>query len=301
MTDLQFLIITGMSGAGKSVAMRLFEDLGFFCVDNLPPALISKFAELCTKSEGKINQVALVIDIRGGSFFNDLAAELVALEKEGVNFQILFLEASNEALVNRYKESRRRHPLTNQGSILDAINEERSLLGELRGKASKVLDTTNLSLQNLKDQLQESFIHREDLRPLSISLVSFGFKYGLPIDADLVFDLRFLPNPNYVQSLKEFTGKDEPVLDFIFKWPLATTFSSKLFSLISFLLPQYSNEGKSHLKIAIGCTGGRHRSVAFVERLYAFLEGESYPLHVEHRDIERKDGYSSGSGGDFQR
>lgn len=281
------------------MAMRLFEDLGFFCVDNLPPALISKFAELCMKSDGKVNQVALVIDIRGGAFFHALAEELVALEKEGINFQILFLEASNEALVNRYKESRRRHPLTHQGSILDAIKRERMLLGELRGKASKVIDTTNLSLQNLKEQLQESFLYPEDLRPLRISLVSFGFKYGLPMDADLVFDLRFLPNPNYVESLKEFTGKDEPVREFIFKWPLAITFSEKFFSLIAFLLPQYSNEGKSHLKIAIGCTGGRHRSVAFVERLSGFLAREHYSLYVEHRDIKRGDGQSLSSGEDL--
>lgn len=289
MTSPQFLIITGMSGAGKSEAMRFFEDLGYFCVDNLPPALISKFAQLCTQSGGKIARVALVIDIRGGAFFDALTEELVTLEKEGINFQILFLEASNEALVNRYKESRRRHPLTDQGSILDAINKERKLLEELRGRASMVVDTTKLTLQQLKGQMKEAFITKEDMLPLRISLVSFGFKYGLPIDADLVIDVRFLPNPNYVQSLKYLTGRDEPVREFIFNWPSARSFVSRFHSLMEFLLPQYSNEGKSHLKIAIGCTGGRHRSVAFVERLYNFLEEESYPLHVEHRDITKED------------
>lgn len=288
MTSPQFLIITGMSGAGKSEAMRFFEDLGYFCVDNLPPALISKFAHLCTKSGGKIVKVALVIDIRGGSFFDALTEELVTLEKEGINFKILFLEASDEALVNRYKESRRRHPIKDQGSILDAIKEERKLLEELRGRASMILDTTSLSLQQLKGKIKESFITAEELLPLSISLVSFGFKYGLPIDADVVIDVRFLPNPNYVPSLKYLTGKDEPVREFIFHWPAAKSFSSRFHSLIEFLLPQYSNEGKSHLKIAIGCTGGRHRSVAFVERLYNFLKEESYPLHVEHRDIAKE-------------
>lgn len=278
-----------MSGAGKSVAMRFFEDLGYFCVDNLPPALISKFAQLCTQSGGKIARVALVIDIRGGSFFDALTEELVTLEEEDINFKILFLEASDEVLINRYKESRRRHPLTGQGSILDAIKRERSLLEELRGRASMVLDTTNLTLQQLKEKIKEAFLSKEDMLPLSISLVSFGFKYGLPMDADLVFDVRFLPNPNYVPSLKYLTGKDHPVNDFIFKWPSALNFSSRLHSLMEFLLPQYSNEGKSHLKIAIGCTGGRHRSVAFVERLHHFLKQESYPLHVEHRDIKRED------------
>ncbi len=289
MTKPHFLIITGMSGAGKSVALRFFEDLGYFCVDNLPPALISKFAQLCTQSGGKIARVALVIDIRGGSFFDALTEELVTLEEEGINFKILFLEASDEVLINRYKESRRRHPLTGQGSILDAIKRERGLLEELRGRASMVLDTTNLTLQRLKEKIKEAFLSKEDMLPLSISLVSFGFKYGLPMDADLVFDVRFLPNPNYVQSLKYLTGKDNPVQDFIFKWPSAQSFSSHLHSLMEFLLPQYSNEGKSHLKIAIGCTGGRHRSVAFVERLHHFLKRESYPLHVEHRDVKRKD------------
>ncbi len=290
MTELQFLIITGMSGAGKTAALRIFEDSGFFCVDNLPPALITKFAELCSRSEGTVSRVALVIDIRGGSFFSNLEEELRQLERMGFNYQILFLEAAEEALINRYKESRRRHPLEAQGSILDAIRKERGLLEKLKGKASKIIDTTGLSVHKLKDELRESFLVEDDLRPLSLSLVSFGFKYGLPMDADLVFDVRFLPNPNYVSTLQHLSGKDQEVQDYLYRWPVCESFFSRLEELVAFLLPHYFSEGKSHLKIAVGCTGGRHRSVAAIEGLVDFLKQKSYPLYVEHRDIEKGQG-----------
>jgi UPF0042 nucleotide-binding protein len=282
---MEFLLITGMSGAGKSLALNYFEDRGFFCVDNLPPALISKFAELCLQSD--LEKIALVSDIRGREFFNELYKELSQIEKMNLNYDILFLEASDDVLIRRYKETRRRHPLDEEGRILDAIERERTLLEELRGRATKIIDTGELEISELQEELNQLFLSGADKNLLHLSLISFGFKYGIPRDADLVMDVRFLPNPYYVESLKEKTGNDQEVRDYVLKWPSTEKFYNKFFDLINFLLPEYKREGKSHLSIAIGCTGGKHRSVTTVIKLAEFLADQDFSINIEHRDIEK--------------
>ncbi|PTV93334.1 UPF0042 nucleotide-binding protein [Halanaerobium saccharolyticum] len=282
---MDFLLITGMSGAGKSLALNYFEDRGYFCVDNLPPALISKFAELCLQSD--LDKIALVSDIRGREFFNELFEELTNIEKMNLNYNILFLEASDDVLIRRYKESRRRHPLDEEGRVLDAIERERKMLEELRGRATKIIDTGELKISELQEELNQLFLAEEDKNLLHLSLISFGFKYGIPRDADLVMDVRFLPNPYYVESLREKTGNDQEVQDYVLKWSLTDKFYSKFFDLIDFLLPEYKREGKSHLSIAIGCTGGKHRSVTTVNKLAEFLRDKDFNINIEHRDIEK--------------
>ncbi|MFP4198588.1 MAG: RNase adapter RapZ [Halanaerobium sp.] len=282
---MDFLLITGMSGAGKSLALNYFEDRGYFCVDNLPPALISKFAELCLQSD--LDKIALVSDIRGREFFNELFKELSKIEKMNLNYNILFLEASDDVLIRRYKESRRRHPLDEEGRMLDAIERERKLLEELRGRATKIIDTGELKISELQEELNQLFLAEEDKNLLHLSLISFGFKYGIPRDADLVMDVRFLPNPYYVESLRKKTGNDQEVQDYVIKWPSTEKFYSKFFDLIDFLLPEYKKEGKSHLSIAIGCTGGKHRSVTTVNKLAEFLADGDFNINLEHRDIEK--------------
>ncbi|TDX45282.1 RNase adapter RapZ [Orenia marismortui] len=282
----EFIIITGMSGAGKSEAIKILEDLGFFCVDNLPPALISKFAELYLRSQGKVEQVALVIDVRGGDFFDSLFEELSMLEGMGVNYKILFLESNTRMLINRFKKTRRRHPLAPKGRISEAISLERKKLDKIRGKADKIIDTTNLSPKELKGAIKESFLKVSQDKQLTVSILSFGFKYGIPLDADLMFDVRFLPNPHYVDSLRPLTGENKKIQEYVLKWPVTQKFKEKLFDLIEFLLPNYIKEGKTHLTIAIGCTGGKHRSVTFAEKIYENLNGR-YNVLIEHRDSER--------------
>ena len=282
---MDFLLITGMSGAGKSLTLNYFEDRGYFCVDNLPPALISKFAELCLQSD--LDKIALVSDIRGREFFNELFKELAKIEKMDLNYNILFLEASDEVLIRRYKESRRRHPLDEEGRVLDAIERERELLEELRGRATKIIDTGELKISELQEELNQLFLSGEDRNALYLSLISFGFKYGIPRDADLVMDVRFLPNPYYVDSLREKTGNDLEVQDYVLKWPVTEKFYNKYFDLIDFLLPEYKKEGKSHLSVAIGCTGGKHRSVTTVNKLKDFLAEKEFKINIEHRDIDK--------------
>lgn len=282
---MDFLLITGMSGAGKSLALNHFEDRGYFCVDNLPPALISKFAELCLQSD--LNKIALVSDIRGREFFNELFQELAKIEKMDLNYNILFLEASDDILIRRYKESRRRHPLDEEGRVLDSIERERKLLEELRGRATKIIDTGELKIDELKEELNQLFFSGEKNDLLHLSLISFGFKYGIPRDADLVMDVRFLPNPYYVDSLKEKTGNQAEVQDYVLKWPVTNKFYQKFFDLIDFLLPEYEKEGKSHLSIAIGCTGGKHRSVTTVNKLSEFLAAKDFKINLEHRDLDK--------------
>ena len=283
---MKFLIITGLSGAGKSLALNFFEDKGYFCVDNLPPALIAKFAELCRHSE--MDKIAVVSDIRGREFFNALFSNLKYIEELGLDYEILYLEASDEALIRRYKETRRRHPLDEEGRVLEAIRKERELLEELRGKATNIIDTSDLSRKEFNSELKRVYSFQElDKDALSVSLVSFGFKYGIPKDADMVFDVRFLPNPHYVSSLKDKTGEEKEVQDYIMKWPVSEKFYDKFFDFINFLLPEYTKEGKSHLSIAIGCTGGQHRSVNTVVMLKKSLEEQGYRVMVEHRDINK--------------
>ncbi|AGB41998.1 putative P-loop-containing kinase [Halobacteroides halobius DSM 5150] len=284
--EVDFIIVTGMSGAGKSEAINVLEDLGYFCVDNLPPALISKFAELCSHSNDKVKDSALVIDIRGRDFFDSLFEELSKLETAGFNYRILFLEAATDVLINRFKKTRRRHPLAPEGRISEAINLERNKLEKIRGAADKIIDTTELNPKELKKEIEGSFVKNTKKDQITLSILSFGFKYGVPLDADLMFDVRFLPNPHYVDSLRPLTGEDKRVQDYVLKWPITKKFKHKLFDMIDFLLPQYIKEGKTHLTIAIGCTGGHHRSVTLVEKLYEEFKDE-YNVLIKHRDSDK--------------
>lgn len=281
------VIVTGVSGAGKSQALRTLEDLGFFCVDNLPPALIATFIQLCARLREPISRIALGVDVRGREFFDDLSSALSSVKEAGTKPVVLFLEADDDTLVRRYKETRRRHPLSPQGSILEGIREERSILTDLRGQASILIDTSNLSTADLRRQLIEVFTSSVKLQKLLVTVVTFGFKHGLPMDADLVFDVRFLPNPYYVSELKPLTGLDSRVSQYLFRSPVTKSLFSRMSRFVDFLLPHYVEEGKSHLTIAIGCTGGRHRSVALGESLRAHLEAKEHTVVVEHRDIER--------------
>lgn len=285
----KFVIVTGMSGAGKTQAIRVFEDFGYYCIDNLPPALLTKFAELCNYNH-QINDVALVMDIRGGEFFQDLVIELDGLDGMGVNYEILFLEATTDVLVRRYKETRRRHPLAalHGERVIDSIEGERKLLEELRGRANKIIDTSDLTSKDLKKEILANFGSDKRREAITVTTMSFGFKYGIPLDIDLVFDVRFLPNPHYVPSLKQLTGLSSEVQEYVMKWSIAERFKEKLFDLISFLLPHYIKEGKTHLTIAIGCTGGKHRSVTFAELLGEFLIKQNYPVIIDHRDITKE-------------
>ena len=283
--SIRLVIVTGLSGAGKTQAIRCLEDLGFFCVDNLPPMLISKIVELCQQSGERVRRVALVIDVRGGLFFDALSEELNNFQQQGIKYEILFLEASDEVLVRRYKESRRQHPLGEDVSVLEAIQAERERLRELRGKASIILDTTGMSARDLKESLTRLF-GKPEKASLSVTLLSFGYKYGIPMDADLVFDVRFLPNPNYVEELKHLTGLDPAVVEYIFSNDVTKRFMRRFSGLLRFLLPCYVQEGKSHLVVAIGCTGGQHRSVAVAERLAHSLKRRCQ-VNLHHRDISR--------------
>lgn len=282
------IIITGMSGAGKTIAVQSLEDLGFFCVDNLPPVLIPKFAELIEQSKGKIAKVALVIDLRGREFFTALSESLNYVKDHfTIHCEILFLDASDAVLVQRYKESRRRHPLAPEGMPLDGIRLERKMLEELKHSATQVIDTSSLKPAVLKERIIARFSHLEGTQ-FSVNITSFGFKYGIPIDADLVFDVRFLPNPHYVEQLRPRTGQDSDVYDYVMKWPETQSFLTKLLDMLHFLIPQYRKEGKSQVIIGIGCTGGKHRSVAISEYLGKMLgASETEVVSVSHRDADR--------------
>jgi len=282
------VIITGMSGAGKTIAVQSLEDLGFFCVDNLPPVLIPKFAELIEQSQGRIAKVALVIDLRGREFFTALSESLNYIrEHYTYHYEILFLDATDSVLVQRYKESRRRHPLAPDGLPLDGIHSERKLLEDLKGMANQVIDTSNLKPAALKEKIIGRFTNL-DKDVININVTSFGFKYGVPIDADLIFDVRFLPNPHYVETLRPKTGVDPDVYDYVMKWPETQTFLTKLLDMLQYLIPMYHKEGKSQVVIGIGCTGGKHRSVALAEYLGRRLgSSDTEIVRVSHRDYER--------------
>ncbi|TJY39553.1 RNase adapter RapZ [Cohnella pontilimi] len=283
------VIITGMSGAGKTIAVQSMEDLGYFCVDNLPPVLIPKFAELIEQSQGRIAKVALVIDLRGREFFTALSESLgFVREHYTIHYEILFLDATDSVLVQRYKESRRRHPLAPEGLPLDGIHMERKLLEDLKGWATQVIDTSSLKPAQLKEQIVSRFANT-DRKSISINVTSFGFKYGVPIDADLIFDVRFLPNPHYVDILRPKTGQDAEVYDYVMKWSETQVFLSKLLDMLEYLIPLYQKEGKSQVVIGIGCTGGKHRSVAIAEYLGRKLAaGEMETVRVQHRDSTRE-------------
>lgn len=284
---LELIVITGLSGAGRTQAMQSLEDQGFFCVDNLPPTFLVKFAELCAQSRGKVSKAAIVCDLRGGEFFSSLSDALANLEKEGFRLEVLFLDASDETLIRRYKESRRRHPLSPHGRVLDGIQAERQQLEELRIRADNIIDTTDLSAQQLRSQVAELFCKAQGLDQMAVSVISFGFKYGIPIDADLVMDVRFLPNPFYVEALRPLTGEHPLVKDYVFGNQMAQEFMEKYLALLEYILPNYIKEGKTHLVIGIGCTGGQHRSVAIAERVGQFLTEHQYAISVKHRDAAK--------------
>jgi RNase adapter protein RapZ len=284
--DMEFLIITGLSGAGKTLATHTLEDLGFFCVDNLPPALIPKFAEIIKESEGRIRRVALVIDIRGGEFFDALGTALANLSASGIRSQIVFLDASDEILVRRFEETRRKHPLGT--SILDGIRAERRRLEPLKERAHKIIDTSTLTATELKQELADTFLRADGRRTLTVTVTTFGYKHGIPLDADLVFDVRFLPNPYYVETLRALPGSSPEVREFVLGSEQTAEFQRRLHEMLGYLLPQFTAEGKSHLTVAIGCTGGKHRSVVIGEDLARFLSQAGYTVRVKHRDVRKE-------------
>lgn len=286
--QLKLVIITGMSGAGKTVAMQSLEDLGYFCVDNLPPSLLPKFWELMKETD-KMDKIALVMDLRGREFFDSIQPALDELDNTNfITTKILFLEADDKVLVSRYKETRRHHPLEPNGSVLDGINAERELLSDLKGRSQLVINTSNMAPRELRERINNEF-QTDDKAVFNVQLMSFGFKYGIPIDADLVFDVRFLPNPHYIDKMRPLTGLDEDVYEYVMKWPETQTFLDKLVDLLMFTLPFYKREGKTQLVIAIGCTGGQHRSVALTEFVGKAIQ-QKYETTISHRDMKRRKG-----------
>ena len=283
---MRFVIVTGMSGAGKSSAMKILEDDGFFCVDNLPVSLLSTFIELTEGSSEPLERVALGLDIRAGhNSLAEAAPVIESLKKEGYTLEILFMEAETKVLVKRYKETRRMHPLAKGGRMAAAIEEERECLKDLKKQADYIIDTTTLLIRELKQELDRIFVQNEDFCNFYLTILSFGFKYGIPADADLVFDVRFLPNPYYNEKLRPLTGNDKPIQDFVMGCPQAVEFMDKLEDMINFLIPNYILEGKNSLVIAVGCTGGKHRSVTLANELYRRLSNKDYGVRIEHRDI----------------
>lgn len=283
---MKFVIVTGMSGGGKRTALKMLEDIGFYCVDNLPVALIGKFVELIVTPNSEVTKVALGIDVRAGQSFDELADILNGIKEAGYAYDMLYMEASDAVLLKRYKESRRMHPLSPEGRVEEGIHKERAILKPIREISDYVIDTSKLLTRELKEELDRIFIGNEAYNSLIVSILSFGFKYGIPADADLVFDVRFLPNPFYIDELKHQTGQDQAVQDYVKSFPETEEFMEKLTDMIRFLIPNYVKEGKYQLVIAIGCTGGKHRSVTLANELYKRLkDGGEYGLTIGHRDI----------------
>ena len=277
-----------MSGAGKSTALKMLEDMGYFCVDNLPIALVTKFGEMLTTPDSELNRVALGIDVRSGEALDGLEQHLKELDEKGISYEILFLDVKSDVLVKRYKETRRQHPLGGIGHVDVGIAKEREKISFLKLRATYILDTSKMLTRELKAELEKIFVEGKDFKNLYVTVMSFGFKYGIPQDADIVLDVRFLPNPYYIEDLKEKTGNDPEVQDYVMNNERAELFVKKLEDLVQFLLPNYIWEGKNQLVIAIGCTGGKHRSVTLANRLYEFVSGnEHYGARIEHRDIEK--------------
>lgn len=283
---MRFVVVTGMSGGGKSTALRMLEDAGFYCVDNLPVPLIEKFVELIAAPGGEVSKVALGLDVRADQAFEDVQHVLEKLRENGYHFEILFMEATDSTLVKRYKETRRVHPLSPEGRVEDGIRKERAILNDIRNKADYVIDTSKLLTRELKEELDRIFVRNEEYNSLMVTILSFGFKHGIPADADLVFDVRFLPNPFYIDELKHKTGNDREVQDYVMGFREAHIFIDKLSDMIEFLIPNYIKEGKYQLVIGIGCTGGKHRSVTLANQLYNRLKDKSgYGLKIAHRDV----------------
>lgn len=282
---MKYVIITGMSGAGKSSVLRFFEDIGYFCVDNLPPSLISKFTELCDTSE--IEKIAIGIDIRGGKLFDDFFTYVSEIKSDKNSFEILFLDCSDEVLLKRYKETRRNHPLAKNDRVVSGIIRERELLSDIRRKSDYIIDTSYILARQLKQKVNDIFLENKEFDSLMVTILSFGFKYGAPSDADLVFDVRFLPNPFYIDELKPLTGNDVSVHDYVMKFDESNQFLGKLVDMVNFLIPFYIREGKNQLVIAVGCTGGKHRSVTLANELYNSLQNLQHSAIINHRDIDK--------------
>ena len=282
---VRLVIISGLSGSGKSYVIKYFEDLGFFCIDNLPPQLLPKFVELCTQSRNDITKAALGIDIRERDFLGNFLNVFDQLKEQGYQMELLFLEAREEILLRRFSETRRPHPLAKGGSIVEGIKLESEKLQELRKRADKIIDTSDYHVHQLKEVITRYYLEKGENKHLNLSLISFGYKFGIPYDLDLLFDVRFLSNPNFERELKPLTGEDPRVQNYVMEQPETKTFLEKLYGFLDFLVPLYEKEGKSYLTIGIGCTGGRHRSVAVVNLLRGYLQRKGAQVHCRHRDI----------------
>ena len=285
---MRFVVVTGMSGSGKRTAMKMLEDVGFYCVDNLPVPLIEKFVELVATPNGEINKVALGLDVRADQPFGDAQRILDELKENGYLFEILFMDAGDSVLLKRYKETRRMHPLALEGRVEEGVRKEREILQGIKQKADYVIDTSNLLTRELKEEIDHIFVNNEEYNSLMVTILSFGFKNGIPADADLVYDVRFLPNPFYIDELKHKTGNDKEVQGYVMNFPEASVFLDKLTDMLDFLIPNYVKEGKHQLVIGIGCTGGKHRSVTLANELYAKMKDRgSYGVKLYHRDISQ--------------
>ena len=282
------VIVTGMSGGGKTQACRFMEDLGYFCVDNLPPVFIPKFAELCQHSAGHVGNVVLVVDTRSREFFDTFVHVLEDMDKDDQPYEMLFMDASDASIIRRYKETRRRHPMAPTSRISEGIAKERERLAQVRSKATYIIDTSELKKVDLKEKIVRLF-GTSDGEKMNINVLSFGFKFGMPLDADMVLDVRFLPNPFYIESMRHKSGAVPEVAEYIAKWPVTREFEEKLDAMVEFLVPQYIKEGKSQFVIAIGCTGGMHRSVYIAKHVFDLLSARGYQVNLEHRDLMKND------------
>lgn len=284
---MRIVFVTGMSGSGKRTAIKVFEDAGYYCVDNLPVMLVTKFVELAASGKRTGDNIAIGIDVRNGDSIKDLSDVLDSLKQQNYSYEVLFLEADDDVLVKRFKETRRNHPLAGGNRITEGIAKEREEIAFLKRRADYIIDTSTMLTRELKQELEKIFVENEDFKSLVVTILSFGFKYGIPQDADLVFDVRFLPNPYYVDELKKLTGNDKPVQEYVLGFEQTGIFIDKLTDMINFLIPNYILEGKNRLVIAIGCTGGKHRSVTIANELYANLCDKDFGLTINHRDIDK--------------
>ncbi|MGN0374561.1 MAG: RNase adapter RapZ [Butyrivibrio sp.] len=283
---MRIVVVTGMSGAGKRTALKVLEDAGYYCVDNLPVMLVAKFVELACSGSKNIQNIAMGVDVRSGESFGEFEKVLDTLKSTNIMCEILFLEAEDEVLVKRYKETRRNHPLAGEHRVMEGILKERKEIAFLKKRADYIIDTSTLLTRDLKQELEKIFVNDEHFNNLVVTILSFGFKYGIPEDADLIFDVRFLPNPYYIEELRPLTGNDDAIKDYVMGFEQAHVFLQKLVDMVEFLIPNYILEGKNRLVIGIGCTGGKHRSVTLANALYEKLSNHDYGLKIEHRDIE---------------
>ncbi len=283
---MKIVIITGMSGAGKSQAVKVFEDMGYYVVDNMPPNLLSKFVDILATAEGKFSDVALVMDIRSGKFFDGIEESIDELVAKNIAFEILFLDADDDELVSRFKETRRVHPLSSKERLLNGIEKERQILQPIKERADFVIDTTGLALRKFQEKIKNRYVMQDSTENLNINVVSFGFKYGVPVDADLIFDVRFIENPFYIDELRPLSGQDEPVKKFVLGNDITKEFLVKVLDMLKFLIPHYIEEGKKQLIVGIGCTGGRHRSVAITEEVTRQLRYQGFHASSFHRDCD---------------